>query len=872
MKSFLSYSIRIQLQIIFLLSLVPALGIILYDGLERRNHEITETRQETTALIDVIAAEQEAIAASTRQLLLALSALPQVRSRDAAACSKLFAELIQQNPQYVSIIGFDTQGNVFALSMPFSRPLDAGNRKYFRDAVQTRKFSVGEYVISKTTSKPVIHFSYPVLNEAGTLQAVLAVSVDLSYIRQSSIWSDMPKASTITLLDHRGIILHRVPDHETYAGKPENPDIFRMLSGANNEGTYTAVGLDGVSKLYAYRQVSLEEGSTPYLYVRAGIPEERAFSEARFILKRNLGLFALAALLGSAAAWFLGNKVIADRIQSLVSSTKRLGSGNLEAKIPHADIGGELGELAQAFDEMRSELAMREAERKKDEETIQRANQVLREILEKSPFGIYVVNHLGTIEYANEAMKEISGDSNREIVGINLAEFAPYKKAGISDLIHGALAGKPFYIGPVEYTSFFAHKTTIRNFTGIPFEEDGVKKVIVFVEDITDQTRTEEEKRSLQHQLLQAQKMESLGRLAGGIAHDFNNILSAIIGYSELALMKLPEDSPLRSQLNIIKEAGQRAAGLTYQLLAFGRKQILEIKPVNVNEVIESMFRMLSRLIGEDITLEIRPKKHLHNVMADRGQLEQIVMNLVVNARDAMPQGGTLVIETNELEYEVSYRAMRPGTYVTFSVRDTGLGMTKEVQERIFEPFFTTKELGKGTGLGLATVYGIVKQHDGYIYVSSELGKGSSFTVYLPATKKALDGFPVISNEPLPRGMETILIVDDDSAVRTLIVDTLSSLGYRTLHADSGQAALHIGESHQRPIHLLLTDVIMPKMNGKELAGRFRLLHPETRTLFISGYTDDKLATQGILEQEGHFLQKPVSLSTLAHKLRKILG
>jgi len=871
MKSFFSFPIRVQLQIIFFLSLLPALGIIVGDGFELRKHELAKIRNHTENVVNALAAQQEKIVASAKQMLLTLSTLPQIRSHDSAYCNKLFANLLKQNPQYVSIIGVDPQGNMFALSMPFSGPLHARDRRYFRDAVRTKNFSVGEYAISKTTRKPVLHFSYPVLDEAGTVQAVIAVSIDLSYIQHSSIQSGMPHGSTIVLLDHKGTILHRFPDHETFVGKTENPEVFRILSGEQRGGTYSAEGLDGIRRLYTYRQIGLEKDSSAYLIIRAGIPEEQALSPARFIFMRNVVLFALAALLGSAAAWFLGNKVIADRIQSLVSSTKRLGSGNLEAKIPHADIGGELGELAQAFDEMRSELAMREAERKKDEETIQRANQVLREILEKSPFGIYVVNHLGTIEYANEAMKEISGDSNREIVGINLAEFAPYKKSGISDLIHGALAGKPFFIGPVEYTSFFAHKTTIRNFTGIPFEEDGVKKVIVFVEDITDQTRTEEEKRSLQHQLLQAQKMESLGRLAGGIAHDFNNILSAIIGYSELALMKLPEDSPLRSQLNIIKEAGQRAAGLTYQLLAFGRKQILEIKPVNVNEVIESMSRMLSRLIGEDITLEIRPKKHLHNVMADRGQLEQIVMNLVVNARDAMPQGGTLVIETNELEYEVSYREMKPGTYVTFSVHDTGLGMTKEVQERIFEPFFTTKELGKGTGLGLATVYGIVKQHDGYIYVSSERAKGSSFTVYLPATTKALEGFPVISNEPLPRGTETILIVDDDSAVRTLIVDTLSSLGYRTLHADSGQAALHIGESHQGPIHVLLTDVIMPKMNGKELADRFRLLHPEIRTLFISGYTDDKLATQGILEREGYFLQKPISLSTLAHRVREIL-
>ena len=368
--------------------------------------------------------------------------------------------------------------------------------------------------------------------------------------------------------------------------------------------------------------------------------------------------------------------------------------------------------------------------------------------------------------------------------------------------------------------------------------------------------------------------MESVGRLAGGIAHDFNNLLSSIIGFSELTLMSLPPDDSLRENLNEIIEAGQRAAGLTRQLLVFSRKQVLEMKVVDLNAVIENSTRMLGRMIGEDVVIKINPGPSLPLINADVGQLEQVLMNLVVNARDAMPRGGELVIETACVDldeaYASSYQDLAPGKYVMFSVTDSGSGITPDVQERMFDPFFTTKEEGKGTGLGLATVYGIVRQHKGHVWVYSEPGRGATFKVHFPALVEGglEEGAPVRAEAP--RGSETILVVDDDLSVRRLIARTIDSLGYRTLVAGSSREALEFFEEAAGDIDVLLTDVIMPGMNGSRLAEIARSRNPEVKIMFMSGYPGDHIVGNE-LEEGTTYMQKPIPLSVLAVKIREVL-
>ena len=384
------------------------------------------------------------------------------------------------------------------------------------------------------------------------------------------------------------------------------------------------------------------------------------------------------------------------------------------------------------------------------------------------------------------------------------------------------------------------------------------------------------ERKALEMQLLQAQKMEAVGQLAGGVAHDFNNVLTAIGGYAELLRDDLPGEDTRRHDVEEILRATERAATLTRQLLAFSRRQVLAPRVLDLNGVVAGIDNMLRRLIGADVALKTALAPDLGAVRADPGQLEQVIMNLIVNARDAMPRGGKLTIETANAELDQSYalehRAVAPGPYVMLAVSDTGVGMDAATQARIFEPFFTTKEKGKGTGLGLATVYGIVKQSGGNIWLYSEPGRGTTFKIYLPRVDQApeqLAAAPAVRETP--RGTETVLLVEDDDAVRTLTRKMLAAHGYTVLAAGGGAEALELAAGHTGPIHLLVTDVVLPGMSGRDLAARFRSGRPGVKVLYTSGYTDEAIVHHGILDAGIAFLQKPFTSTTLAHKVRETL-
>ena len=382
--------------------------------------------------------------------------------------------------------------------------------------------------------------------------------------------------------------------------------------------------------------------------------------------------------------------------------------------------------------------------------------------------------------------------------------------------------------------------------------------------------------RHSQEQLRQAQKLEALGRLAGGIAHDFNNLLTVIGGYADLLLNASALDDDSREKMAEVSEASERAAALVRQLLAFSRKQILQPEVLNPNEVLSSIAKMLRRLIGEHIEIAISLGEDVGKIYADPSQIEQILINLVVNARDAMPNGGKITIVTENVDLDQTYAdmhiAIKPGPYVMLAVSDSGVGMNAETREHIFEPFFTTKEVGKGTGLGLSTVYGIVKQSGGYVWVYSEPGQGTTFKVYLPRmdSVRPVVEKPVLPLEPQP-GAETILLVEDEEVVRELVREVLDMNGYTVLEARDGPEAIRVADRHDDPIQLMLTDLVMPKMSGRELAEKLLPKRPEMRVLYMSGYTDDTVLHHGIVDPGISFLQKPFRADALARKVREIL-
>jgi two-component system cell cycle sensor histidine kinase/response regulator CckA len=514
-------------------------------------------------------------------------------------------------------------------------------------------------------------------------------------------------------------------------------------------------------------------------------------------------------------------------------------------------------------------ILMDVTERKTAEESQARLTMAV----EQAGESIVVTDTRGTIQYVNPAFERITGYDRREVIGQNTRIL----KSGRQDSAFYDVLWQTLRRGEVWRGTFLNRRKD-----GTLCEEDAVispvrdssGQVVNYVavkRDVTDVRRMEEK-------LRQSQKMEAVGRLAGGVAHDFNNLLTAISGYSDLLLHRLPEYSTLRRDVEEIRKAGDRAAALTRQLLAFSRRQILQPNVLDLNTVVTNMGQMLRRLVGEDIVLSTDLSPSLSRVKADPGQIEQVIVNLALNARDAMPDGGRITIATADAElsptYAVAHAEVRPGPHVLLSVADTGHGMDDETQAHLFEPFFTTKERGKGNGLGLATVYGIVQQSGGHIRVNSAANSGSTFLIYLPRIEAPEDGGQE-AVRPLPPhpspGTETVLLAEDDEAVRRFAREILWGNGYKVLEAGNGREALLLSEAHRGEIHLLLTDVVMPKMSGRELTERIRPLRPDLRILYMSGYTDDAILRDGVLEDGIPFLQKPFTPEGLARKVREVL-
>lgn len=508
---------------------------------------------------------------------------------------------------------------------------------------------------------------------------------------------------------------------------------------------------------------------------------------------------------------------------------------------------------------------------KRNEQALRRSEARYRSLVQSSVYGIYRSSLEGRFLDVNPALITMLGYGSAEEVLL----LDPQKDVFAQSAEHTRLIDEFRRTGhldgiEVKWKRNDGKTITVRiSGRAVSSADEPADVLEAIAEDVTD-------RRVLEDQFRQAQKMEAVGRLAGGVAHDFNNLLMVISGYAEVMLADLESDNTLREKAVAIQQASDRATTLTRQLLAFSRKQLLELKVVDVNAIVADMERLLRPLIGENVEFITSLTSEAAHTRADAGQLEQVLMNLVVNAKDAMPSGGTLTIQTQKIAMDESHRRgstfIRPGDYVMLSVSDTGMGMDKETQSRIFEPFFTTKEKGKGTGLGLSTVYGIIKQSGGYVMVQSEEGRGTTFQIYLSHVEGAAEKHAAPVTLTALGGTETVLLVEDEESVRQLVRETLAAKGYRVMEAQNGESGVAVAARHNGKIDLVITDVVMPGMGGRELVKQLAQTRPETKVLYLSGYTEDAIVSEGTIESGAAFLQKPFTLQSLSRKVREVLG
>ena len=1257
MKFFTSLSIRGKLLFLIVASVLPAAGIILYSGFAHREHEIASSKREILYLAQSMAAQQKQVEGSTRQMLAMLAQLPEVQRLDANACSRTFRDIQKRNPMYAALNAATSDGIMFAASMPFTPgSINIADRKHFRDAVKTRDFSAGEYIFGRLIQVPTILYSYPVLDKNRKLIAVISAAIHLDKYKEFMEQLNLPTGSITGIADHKNITLLRFPERKNILpGTPLPLKNIQAVPAGKKEGFYEGIGRDNVSRIYAYKKLSLYDHEPPYLTMYVGIDKNLALHDANMELLYNLLFLTMVTVLAMLLAWIAGNSMIVNPVNRLVSATKQFGEGKLHVRTNLPDRGDELGRLAKSFDAMAVMLETEDMERKKAEEALKQSDELLKLITDNMSDMIRVIDFQGNNQYVSPshtkglgyAMEERVGKSSLDIVhpddverilkqftvGFqnNQAIRAEYRVRHadghyvwldtVGDLLRdnqgnvsaavmssrdiserkrseAELERSRDFIENVEDACFEMdlsgnltfHNESFLKTTGYTYDEymalsrwdrhptreeakrvfkiyddvyktgipaksveykslrkDGVtpisevsislvldksgdaigfrgigrditsrkrveetlreseerfrlafstspdsininrlsdglyvdindgftrltgftredaigrtsreisiwcdpedrqklvdglrekgyydnleaqfrrkdgsvttalmsanililnhvphilsvtrdisdrrsmeKQILILNEriltatraaqmgiwdwdiesnrltwdeqiyalygqkrahfagsfegwqnvihpddrsscveavnqalrgeknyntefrvvwpdgsihfiratgevhrdksgkptrligvnyDITDIKSAELEKTKLQDQYLQSQKMELVGRLAGGVAHDFNNMLGVIIGHAEMAMEGIGPAHSHYEDLKEICKAVDRSADLTRQLLAFARKQTVSPKVLDLNDTIEGMLKMLRRLIGEDIALNWQPKANLWPVKMDPSQIDQILANLSVNARDAIAGVGKVNIETENVTFDerycISHMGSVPGMYSLLAVSDNGCGMSKDILGQIFEPFFTTKEQGKGTGLGLSTVYGIVKQNNGFINVYSEPGLGTTFKVYLPRYAGTAERVDVEERQSLViGGRETVLIVEDEPSILNLCKVVLGKLGYEVVSAGSPKELIHLAEAYTGEIKLVITDVVMPEMNGRELSEKLLSLYPGMKCLFMSGYTADTIARHGVLDDGVNFIQKPFSTRNFANKVREVL-
>ncbi len=859
-------SIRKNFALIVFLAVFPAVVILFYSGMEQRRTTIEHAKSNVLLLTHSMAQAQKEITLSARETLSTLAIMTEVQSLDIQAVNVIFKHLIKRNPNYENIVLVDLKGNVLASGIP-SKGINLADRKQIRDALKTKDFATGKYILTRIGNMtPAFPFAYPVIDTTGTIKAVLAVAVNLTLFSELYQNASLPPDSFVAITDCQGVRLYYYPAKESTnpVGKPIKNSNWKIAQATQEPGIITNTGSDGINRIFAFEPIRLKDNADPYMYVWTGVLEAFILAPANITMKRNLLLILLTTIGTLFISWSLGQKTLIEPIHNLIGMTEELAKGNFKEPIKQTERAAEFEKLTASFYDMADALSKNQKKLQSSEDRFKKLSRVTFE-------GIAIHNEW-VVKDVNDSLTELFGYKSEEIVGNNAVElFFPkelhsliYKNISKNiALPYEVMAKKKDgTLFPVEIES----KDIIRG--DEHFQVSAVR-------DITERKRAEREHKNLLGQLNQAQKMESIGRLAGGVAHDFNNMLGVILGHTELALLRAGEKHDLYTDLKEIQKAAIRSADITKQLLAFARKQTISPRKLDLNDTVDNMISMLRPLIGENIDLVWKPTAHIWPVKMDPIQIDQMLANLCVNARDAIKGVGKLTIETGKKTFDEAYckdhPGFIPGDFSMLAVSDDGCGMDKHTLSNLFEPFYTTKNIGKGTGLGLSTVYGIVKQNNGFINVYSEPGLGSTFKIYLPRLFGDKDDNVVPQNKTIAGGTETILLVEDEPSILSMTRIMLERNGYRVLPSVTPEKAIKKAKDYSEVIDLLMTDVVMPGMNGRDLAGQIVPLYPDIRLLFMSGYSPSIIAHQGVLDEGVAFIQKPFSMADLTEKVREVL-
>jgi signal transduction histidine kinase/HAMP domain-containing protein len=837
-------------------ALLPAIAVQSYNEFDLRRSRQMDVQEQVMGLAKLAAAEQQQIVQGIRQTLIALSELPAIKTKDARGCEAYLSRLKERYPEFISFIVVDMNGDSFCDSSSNYKPSTAAGRGYFANIVKTGKFTVGEFAMGRATGRNVLHFAVPFYDDDARMAGVVIAALSLDWLADYIAQKGAQPGAVLAITDRNGTYLARYPDNKMFVGRKMSGDQYAHLV---HPGTIVTRDLDGAERIIGYSALRTDAGG---LLVTIGVDKAQAFRAIQSRTRLGILLIVLSTSVVLALTWFGARRFIQHPLRQLVDAANRWRLGDYARRVSIPDKRSEIAWVADAFNTMANALADREHELYDAKEKAEQAAARITTIFESTDDCVLIVDPGWQITYLNERAKARLSEG-RDMLGMNLCETFP-------DVVDPEILARV-----AEATQERRRCSFETCYGGVWYEVNAFPSgegTAIFFRDITEHRHAVEARRLIEEQLHQSQKMEAVGQLTGGVAHDFNNLLMVISGNLELIDDRAGDNHGVRQLAASAQKAADRGASLTAQLLAFSRRQKLNPKPVHVGALIRDFEGFIRRAIGEGCEVKFVSDDGLHPCHVDPAQLETALLNLALNARDAMPDGGTLEIEARNVTLEDGAIAgAAAGSYVRLSIKDTGCGMTPEILNRVFEPFFTTKEIGKGTGLGLSMVYGFVRQSGGHVAIESAVGQGSTVSLYLPKSTETPDAqMQVLQVQNLPAGSGRVLVVDDDDDVLDITAELLHQLGYQLQRARNGAEAIRMLKAGER-FDLLFSDIVMPQgMSGIELAREAKRLCNGIKVMLMSGNAADVLARHKA-EDEFPIIGKPFRQAELAQYLKLVM-